>query len=313
MLAAAVVVAAVVVEAFGAACWVLAVPVVAVLAVVDLVVSACFGRPSARRPWRRCPRRWTRPGPWRRGGGLAVDGQVLARVDEVGVAADHGTVVLVQLLPAAVDVLGVGDLGQGVAGGDPVAVRGGALGAVGVVGDRLGVHRDVGPLLGAALVVGGVRGRGGDREADRGAGHAGGDGDPDDGGQARLAVLALSGHGAFLSDACEVSCRVRARVARPQNCGFTPSRSRRVPGPASYLWFPRSCRGVVSGRHRTTAGLGVPSGGPPGPWPGCGGSKTHGSRSWQTPIGPVPKIGKGLTVHQVTLRPPARCGVRTGS
>src|SRR5690606_12288470 len=48
--------------------------------------------------------------------GLAVDGQLQSGVDERRVVTDGLAVVGVELLPAAVDVLGVGDLGQVVPG-----------------------------------------------------------------------------------------------------------------------------------------------------------------------------------------------------
>lgn len=55
-------------------------------------------------------------------GHLDAEDQLLAGEDQVGVAADDGAVLRVQTLPAADDVLGVRDLGEGVAAGHGVAL-----------------------------------------------------------------------------------------------------------------------------------------------------------------------------------------------
>src|SRR5690606_14939093 len=144
----------------------------------------------------------------------AVDGELQTRVDERRVLTDGLAVVGVQLLPAAVDALLVGDLGEVVAGLHGVRAGLAALVAVGLLaGD--GMRLD--GLFRGHLLGGGV-GRGGAEKRQRECG-ATGAGDGDGSGETKrpgTAVLTLRGHDEFLSGACEVSCRVRAGDARPR-------------------------------------------------------------------------------------------------
>ncbi|EDX25754.1 hypothetical protein SSAG_05493 [Streptomyces sp. Mg1] len=58
-------------------------------------------------------------------------------------------------------------------------------------------------------------------------------------------MLTLSGHGDFLSVACEVSCRIRTGDVRPYMNSTCTASPRAVPDmdPEQRLtWFPRSCR-----------------------------------------------------------------------
>ncbi|CAM5649699.1 hypothetical protein SVIOM342S_08044 [Streptomyces violaceorubidus] len=187
-----------------------------------------------------------RGGRRRRLGGLAADRELQTGVDQRRVGTDGLAVVRVELLPATVDVLLVGDLRKvvtalhGVRPGIRVllgAARGGLLGRRGN-----GLHG----LLGNGVRGGGV-GDGGTHQRERERG-ATGSGDGDGAGQAHgpgTAVLTLRGHGEFLSGACEVSCRVRAGDARPRRNAALPqavpgtgtgSSTCGSPAPAVYGW-----------------------------------------------------------------------------
>ncbi|MGX1116235.1 hypothetical protein RKD37_001598 [Streptomyces ambofaciens] len=174
---------------------------------------------------------------------LAADRELQAGVDQRRVGTDGLAVVGVELLPAAVDVLLVGDLRKVVTALHGVGARVGVLLGGGLLGrGRNGLHG----LLGNGVRGGGVGGGGAhQRERERGAS---GSGDGDGAGQAHgpgTAVLTLGGHGEFLSGACEVSCRVRAGDARPRRNAALPQavpgtgtgiRTCGSPAPAVYGW-----------------------------------------------------------------------------
>lgn len=151
-------------------------------------------------------------------GGLLAERQLQTRVDQRRVAADGGAVVGVDLLPAAADVVLVGDLGEIVTGPHRVRPRrDGLLGGGSRGRGLLDMLRD-----------GGGRGRGvgarGSHQRQRercatGSGHGDGAGETQGLG---TAVLTLRGHDDFLSGACGVSCRVRAGDARPRCCAAVP-------------------------------------------------------------------------------------------
>lgn len=151
------------------------------------------------------------------GGAAAVQGQPEARVDEGGVLADGLAVVRVEPLPAAREVPLGGDLRQVVARHDGVDGRSG--------GGGRGRSGGGGPKgLGHLCGLRGRRGRGGgmgaggegQRQREGGATGAGHGETAGYGTGLRTAVLTLCGHGAFLSGACEVSCRVRTGDVRPR-------------------------------------------------------------------------------------------------